>query len=69
LYDRYLASPNKKELMLKKVYALETYALLAVGNYVIMAKVAQNRTERDVFDVLRSLYEDTKIDEENTFMF
>ena len=54
--------------MLKKVYALETYALIATGNYVIMATVAHNRTEKEVFEVLRSIYEDAKGDEESTFL-
>ena len=55
--------------MMKKVYALQTYALLAVGNYVIMATVAHNRTEKEVFEVLRALYEDVKIEEDSTFLF
>jgi len=55
--------------MLKMVYALETYALLAIGNYVIMACVAHNRTEREVFDVLRGLHDDIRVDEESTFLF
>lgn len=54
--------------MLKKVYHLETYALLAINGYVVMATVAHNRTERDIFDVLKGLYEDVKIDEESSFL-
>lgn len=63
LYHRYQISPNKREVMIKKVYALETYALLGIGNYIVMATVAHNRTEREVFEVLRGLYEDIKVDE------
>lgn len=69
LYDRYLSSPNKKDLMIKKVYQIDTFALLATGNYVIMAKVAHNRTEKEAFDVLRNLNEDIKVDEESSFIF
>lgn len=54
--------------MLKKVYALETYALIAVENYVIMATVAHNRTDQDVFEVLRGLYKDLIVDEEGSFI-
>jgi hypothetical protein len=39
--------------MLKKVYALETYALLGADeNYVVMATISHNRTEKDTFEVL-----------------
>jgi hypothetical protein len=55
--------------MIKQVYPQETYALLASGNYVIMACVAHNRTEKEVFDVLRGLYADTQLDEASTFLF
>jgi hypothetical protein len=68
LYQRYHTSPNKKELMIKKVMPLETYALLAVNGYVIMATVAHNRTEKEIFDVLRGVYDDAKNDEESTFL-
>lgn len=54
--------------MLKKVMTLETYALLAVGGYVIMATVAHNRTEKEVFEVLRGVYEDARGEEESTFL-
>ncbi len=70
LYTQYQASRNKTNLLLKKVYALETYALLAPDeNYVVMAVIAHNRTEKDIYDILKSLYEDTKFDEESTFLF
>ena len=55
--------------MLKKVYALETYALLGGDeNYVIMAVIAHNQTEKDTFEILQALYEDAKIDEESAFI-
>ncbi len=69
LYTQYEASPRKEGLMLKKVFALETYALLGADeDYVVMATISHNRTEKDSFEVLRSLYEDAKIDEESTFI-
>ncbi len=52
------------------MFELETYALLAPDeNYVVMAVIAHNRTEKDVYDILKELYEDTKYDEESTFIF
>ncbi len=68
LHNQYLASPNKEDLLIKKVYAIETYALYAKENYVIMATIAHNRTEKTVGEVLESLYEDAKIDEESNFI-
>ena len=69
LYTTYEVSSRKQGLMLKKVYALETYALLGANeNYVIMATIAHNRTEKDTFEVLQALYEDAKIDQESTFI-
>jgi hypothetical protein len=55
--------------MIKKVYTLETYALYAREDYVVMATIAHNRTEREVFDILKTIYEDMRVDEESTFLF
>jgi hypothetical protein len=53
LYHQYMASPRKEGLMLKKVFALETYALLGVDEYyVVMATISHNRTEKDTFEIL-----------------
>ena len=69
LFTQYKASPRKQGLMLKKVFALETYALLGADeHYVVMATISHNRTEKDTFEVLQALYEDAKIDEESTFI-
>ena len=55
--------------MFKKVFAMETYALLARGNYVILASIAHNRTESDIFEILRGLHDDLKVDEHGSFIF
>jgi hypothetical protein len=55
--------------MIKKVYPLQTFALFAKEPYVLMATIAHNRTEKDVFEVLKQLYEDVKASEEEAFLF
>jgi len=66
LYNRYLSSPNRKDLCFKKVLPLETYALLARGHYVVLATINHNRTSLDAFEVLRALHED--VDEKESFI-
>lgn len=44
LHERFLSSPNKKDVLFKKVYSIETYALYATGDYVVMTTITHNRT-------------------------
>jgi hypothetical protein len=68
LFDRYQANP-RKETLLKKVYAIETYALYAINDMVIMATIAHNRTSKDVSEVCFNIYEDVKADIQSHFIF
>lgn len=68
LFDRYQAASSKKDLMIKKVYAIETYALYSVGDYVIMSTVAHNRTNKDIREICHNIYEDVKLDEQSCFI-
>lgn len=68
LHNSYLASPNKKGLLIKKMFALDTYVLFAQGDYIIMATVNHNRTNKDMGEVCANLIEDAKIDEESCFL-
>lgn len=68
LHDRYLASKNKKELMIKKVFAIDTYVLYAVNEWVVMAQIAHNRTNKDIGEICTNLIEDAKMEEESAFL-
>ena len=69
LHDRYLASPNKKDLLIKKMYALETYIIYAHGDYILMVTINHNRTSKDIGEICNNLIEDAKIDGESCFIF
>jgi hypothetical protein len=54
LHQQYLSSPNKSDLMLKRVYPLETYALFGAEGeqWVAMATINHNRTTREIGQIL-----------------
>mmetsp|Transcript_18895 Transcript_18895/g.13709 ORF Transcript_18895/g.13709 Transcript_18895/m.13709 type:complete len:112 (+) Transcript_18895:360-695(+) len=68
LHEVFLSSPNKKDVLLKKVYQLETYCLYAIGDYVIMATINHNRTSKTIQEVCSHVVEDIKMDEESCFI-
>lgn len=68
MHDRYLASKNKKELFIKKVYAIDTYALYAANEWVIMAMVAHNRTNKDMGEICMNILEDAKMEGDSCFL-
>lgn len=61
LYDRYQSNP-RKETLLVKVFAIETYVLYAHGEMVIMATIAHNRTSKDISEICMHLLEDVRAD-------
>lgn len=68
LHNSYLASPNKKGLMIKKTYQIETYVLFAQGDFIIMATINHNRTNKQIGEICTTLIEDAKIDDESCFI-
>jgi hypothetical protein len=68
LHEQFLASPNKKDVLLKKVFAIETYCLYAVGDYVVMATITHNRTNKTIGEICMHIVEDVKMDEESCFI-
>jgi sulfur transfer complex TusBCD TusB component (DsrH family) len=68
LYDRYQASPRKDSLM-TKVLAIETYAIYAMGDFIILATIAHNRTSKDLSEICYHIYEDVKADMNSHFIF
>ena len=54
--------------IIKKMYAIETYVLYAVGEWVVMAMVAHNRTNKDMGEVCMNILEDAKLEEESCFL-
>jgi len=53
LHHSYLCSRKKKDLLIKKKTHHYTYALLAKGDYVAMACIAHDHTQREAGDILR----------------
>lgn len=51
------------------MYAIETYALYSINEYVIMVTIAHNRTSKEIREICHSIYEDAKLDEESCFIF
>jgi len=68
LHEQFLASPNKKDVLLKKVYGIDTYCLYAIGDYVIMAMVTHNRTSKTIAEICNHVVEDIKMDEESCYI-
>lgn len=68
LYDRYQSNP-KKDSLITKVYAIETYALYALNDIIILATIAHNRTSKDISEVCYHIYEDVKADLNSHFNF
>lgn len=68
LYDKFMTFPRKDSL-LTKVYALETYALYAMNDFIIMVTVAHNRTSKDISEICFHIYEDVKKDLQSHFIF
>jgi len=68
LFDRYNAAPRKDSLI-TKVFAIETYALYAMGDIIIMATIAHNRTSKDISEICYHIYEDVKSDINSHFIF
>lgn len=61
LYDRFMANP-RKETLISKVYAIETYALYSADQMVIMVTIAHNRTSKDISEICQQILEDVKND-------
>jgi hypothetical protein len=61
LYDRYQANPRRESLFMK-VYAIETYALFAMNDLIIMATIAHNRTSKDISEICMNILEDIRAD-------
>jgi hypothetical protein len=57
-----MACPVRKETLLKKVFAIETYALFAINELVIMATIAHNRTNKEVSEICQHIYDDVRAD-------
>ena len=68
LHEQFLASPNKKDVLLKKVYEQDTYSLYAIGDYVIMLAISHNRTSKSVTEIAQHVVDDIKMDEESCFI-
>ena len=68
LYDRYMLNYNRKDLILKKVYHLETYALCAINEFVIMATITHNRTDKETREIFQQLYVDVREEEKSCFI-
>ena len=54
--------------MIKKVYAIDTYVLYAVNEWVVMAHVAHNRTNKDMGEICTNIIEDAKLEEDSCFI-
>ena len=67
LYDRYTAS-SRKETLLTKVFTIETYALYAVNEIVVMATIAHNRSSKDIYEICHHIYEDFLADLSSHFI-
>ena len=68
LFDRYMAYP-RKETLIQKVFAIETYALFAINELVIMVTIAHNRTSKDVSEICQHILDDVKADITSHFIF
>lgn len=55
--------------MITKVFAIETYALYAMNDVIIMATIAHNRTSKDISEVCHHIYDDVKADMHSHFNF
>jgi hypothetical protein len=40
LHDRYLTCSSKKDILLKKVYAIDTYVLYSLNDYIVFATIS-----------------------------
>jgi hypothetical protein len=67
LYDRFMANP-RKEVLISKVYAIETYALYAAEQMVIMVTIAHNRTSKDISEICQHILQDVKADIQSHFI-
>lgn len=69
LYDTYQSSPNKQDILIKKIYPLHSYALYSLEkDYVIMATISHNRTEQETKEILNGILQDAKSDENSCFI-
>ncbi|CDW87641.1 UNKNOWN [Stylonychia lemnae] len=68
LYERYQAFNPKKDFFAKKVYAIDTYAILSQGDYCVMATISHNRTEKDVKEICQNILDDARLDEGSSFI-
>jgi len=69
LYERYITYPVRKETLLQKVFAIETYALFAINELVIMVTIAHNRTSKDICEICQHIYDDVRADIASHFIF
>jgi hypothetical protein len=51
LHEKFLSSPNKRDVLFKKVYAIESYVLYASGDYVVMTTITHNRTTKGIGEI------------------
>ena len=68
LYQMYMSSKNKKDVMITQKYALETYGLLAKGDIIILACVAHNRTSKSIGDILNEQHSQARQEKERKFL-
>lgn len=59
----------RKETLLQKVFAIETYVLFAINELVIMATIAHNRSNKDVSEICQHIYDDVRADIASHFIF
>jgi hypothetical protein len=68
LHEKYLASSNKKNVLIKKIFALETYVLHAVNNILVMATVNHNQTNRNIGEICDIIISNAKMDMDSCFI-
>ena len=68
LYEQYQGGRNKKEVLIKKVCTMETYALYSTGEFVVLATIAHNRTNRDTKDICQGVIDDIRFEENSCFI-
>eukprot|EP00347_Sterkiella_histriomuscorum_P009279 403341817 len=74
LYDRYQAftiTSKSKDFYCKKVHSIETYVILAQGDYCVMATMHHNdriNNVRDIREICQNILDDAKLEEDSSFI-
>lgn len=50
------------------MYQIETYVIYVKGDWVVMATIAHNRTNKEIGEICQDILDDAKIDEESCFI-